>query len=163
MRIEHGSDPYVNLPDIKSKWVHVGHTITLRSSSPSSSKFSLCSTSNDTLELSKHSQQSSNSLNASSKSNDRNNVNRNGEKQQHIDDEVIAYRFDQKRPEIQFWKKLSSPIKNKSSAAKRDHELRSYKHVLERYTVLKLPWVNTFVGEEGRGVSGQDNELRCVV
>lgn len=57
---------------------------------------------------------------------------------------------------------------------KRDHELSSYVTALKCFTSTlttvsekeqtgHLPWVRTFIGHEGNGVSGQNNEARCVV
>ena len=76
---------------------------------------------------------------------------------------VLAYRFDEKRPERTFWTGVVKSLPKKSAMAKRDHEIKSYIHALDRYTQSNLPWVTQFVGEEGKGVSGADDEVRCVV
>ena len=41
--------------------------------------------------------------------------------------------------------------------------MQSYIHAMEKFTHQGVPWVSKYVGEEGEGVNGMDNEARCVV
>jgi len=111
VRVEHGADPFVHMPEASNAWSHVGHTVTIGSdSSP---------------------------------------------------DEVRAYRFDKRRPGLNLSRTFSFTLKSKR--ALRDHEIRSYVHAIERFTHTGLSWITCFVGEEGKGVNGDDNEARWVV
>jgi hypothetical protein len=45
----------------------------------------------------------------------------------------------------------------------RDHEISSYVISLQQYHDPSRPWVTNFVGEEGPGISGINDEVRCMV
>jgi len=142
MRVEHATDPYVNMPE-GAAWMHVGHTImiasennpTLNNIIPSPSKQYLQISPKIQLGLKINLQQVS---------------------------FVRAYRFDERRVENSFFRG-SMNIRAKKIQQKRDHEMRSYIHAMEKFTHQGVPWVSKYVGEEGEGVNGMDNEARCVV
>jgi pimeloyl-ACP methyl ester carboxylesterase len=46
---------------------------------------------------------------------------------------------------------------------KKDHELESYVQGLKQFSSEMRPWVTMFAGQDGKGVTGLDNEERCVV
>jgi len=153
MRVEHGADPYVNLPGGKGEWMHVGHTITISSilalSTKGLNKGSVDKTQGKSLNSSNHS-----ILTASTA---------DGSKFSCGNMKMLAYRFDEKPRVKRSWgKRLFSPSKKKMQA-KKDHEVKSYVKALERFAYLRCPWAEEFVGEKGLGISGVDDEIRCVV
>lgn len=76
--------------------------------------------------------------------------------------QAYAYRFDERRPtkpNLFFW---NDPKKVKAMK-ERDHEISSYVISLQQYHDPSRPWVTNFVGEEGPGISGINDEVRCMV
>lgn len=142
MRVEHGTDPYVNMPE-GAAWMHVGHTIVVASENVLSSNSALVSPSKENL-------LNSPKIQLGIKMNIQGIVAR-------------AYRFDDRRVDRSFFRSGSMNIRAKKIQQKRDHEIRSYIHAMENFTHQGVPWVNNYVGEEGEGVNGMDNEARCVV
>lgn len=169
MRVEHGFDPIVHMPERKPKWMHVGHTIIIDS-------FSTSYSSNMINPLSPLRERISNKRSPINKScipitysSDRPYISNcedigngsNGRK-------VSAYRFDQRRrftSEKQHLFQWNGSKKRKQ----KDHEISSYVKALEYFcdassTCKSTQWVTRFVGEEGNGVrSGNGDELRFVV
>ena len=78
--------------------------------------------------------------------------------------EVLAYRFGKGKPISKskgFFRLMNIVLKNKSNNG--DQKLKSYIQSIERFTHMGNPWIKSFVGEEGKGISGLDNEVRRVV
>ena len=77
--------------------------------------------------------------------------------------DVRAYKFD-KRPRIchSSFKSGLSAI-TKKSTGKTDHEINSYTRALYKFKENRISWVKSYVGEEGKGVNGINNESRFVV
>jgi len=134
VRLENGSDPYVRVPE-GVKWVHAGHTIII-------------------VEENLIGQLNSNFSEAGP-------FTPGSATNRPVTYKALAYRFDERRPIKTFsWSGVSG---KKTKAMKRDHEIRSYVNSILSFTYPGRPWVASFVGEEGRGISGMDDEVRCVV
>ena len=116
--MENGADPYVTIPESHGGWTHIGHTITMNTSTNNlTNKNVIC-----------------------------------------VD--VRAYKFDSKRRSGSKSKSGMMPNKKKVSG-KQEHSIDSYVEVLEN--IKKSKWVKHFVGEEGKGINGSNNESRFVV
>jgi len=76
--------------------------------------------------------------------------------------DVQVYKFDHNhtRPPT---KSLRNRINLKTKSGKGDHEVLCYVRALEKINKSNLAWGNRFVGEEGKGVHGLDDETRVVV
>ena len=65
---------------------------------------------------------------------------------------AMAYRFDHKKP-------VSSLLNMRISP----NGIQDYVGAMEPFARKHLPWISTFVGEDGKGVRGKDNENRLMV
>ena len=157
MRVEHGSDFYVDLP-LGSQWEHAGHTITINALNENDKQVSALD------------------LMVGTKRYSFNSTNNNEYKfPATLTNPALAYKFGKKKEVAQGGRfnkgtKHAGIIGNNKLGArskkvqgKEDHKMRSYLHALEQFTHLGLPWVSTFVGEEGDGIFTTDNEERNVV
>ena len=122
-RIEYGSDPFVNLPEGSTTWVHAGHSIKISSK-----------TENNNSHPPK------------------------------------AYKFDKHRPhpnsiELIVRQRIfgGKSIKKNKKQDESSNDIHSYVHVLEKFSCRGLSWVKSFVGEDGKGVAGKNNEKRLLV
>jgi hypothetical protein len=136
IRVENGCDPYVRLPEDTNsvKWAHIGHTITVGEDYSG----------NSTNGISGGSSYTSISTTTPHTS------------------QAYAYRFDERRPTksiLFFW---NDPKKIKAMK-EHDHEISSYVISLQQHHDPSRPWVTSFVGEEGPGISGINDEIRCMV
>lgn len=75
---------------------------------------------------------------------------------------VKAYKFDKRRRSSSILKTGMNAI-TKKGAAKNDHDISSYRKVLHDIKTHSPSFVKSFVGEEGKGVNGSNNEGRFVV
>jgi hypothetical protein len=65
---------------------------------------------------------------------------------------AMAYRFDNKKP-------VASLLNMRIS----QNSIQDYVGAMEPFATKHLPWITTFVGEDGQGVHGKDNEDRLMV
>jgi len=150
IRIEHGKDPFVFMP-YGAKWMHVGHTITINPHAENSGKPGgisgvMSQGANNTSQRSLGGGGSPGCATATKGS------------------LVLAYRFDEKREQSNFWIGQGSGAISKMIYGDQDRQIIEYVHSLEKFTHMGLTWVSKFVGEEGEGVrSGTGDEMRTVV
>jgi len=141
MRIEYGFDPYTNAPieSISSKaWTHAGHSIVISEDTPLSPPAQEVSTINSPAATVPNAP---------------------------LAFKVHAYRFDNRRKLLksQSWKGVNGLTSIKCKSMKKDHELVSYLNALEFFALFEELWVSRYIGEQGEGISGLNNEERCVV
>jgi len=150
IRIEHGKDPFVFMP-YGAKWMHVGHTITINPHAENSGKPGgisgvMSQGANNTSQRSLGGGSSPGCAMVTKGS------------------LVLAYRFDEKREQSNFWIGQGSGAISKMIYGDQDRQIIEYVHSLEKFTHMGLTWVSKFVGEEGEGVrSGTGDEMRTVV
>jgi len=75
-----------------------------------------------------------------------------------------AFKFDRYRPNPNLVKQFlrSSPLGKKHKQSN-NHNIQSYISALQNITTRKIPWVKTYVGEEGKGCKGKNDEKRLLV
>lgn len=81
---------------------------------------------------------------------------------------ILAYKFGKKtvkssKSKIKALKSVDLNSRGKKVQGKLDHNMESYLHALEHFMQQQLPWVSSFVGEEGAGITTADNEERSIV
>jgi len=137
MRLEHGSDPFVKTPD-DTKWTNVGHSIVFVEEQSTAEGAPLSS---ETVCSPKSGETAKSAIT------------------------VHAYKFDDRKPFKPIsWSGANGLNAQKMKKMKKDHELCSYINCLELFTKSSdLQWVSHYVGQEGKGISGLDNEERCIV
>lgn len=142
MRIEYGSDPWINTPDHHT-WVHAGHTIAMYKGEKTVEK------------------ETSPSIN---------NVNDSGKNVTHVGEAIVivkAFKFGDNRPDSGGGKKIGkilSKLPNNKQEKQLDHVISSYIHALDQVSTgaSAIAWPRRFVGEEGTGVHGLNQEKRLV-
>eukprot|EP00521_Asterionellopsis_glacialis_P011171 CAMPEP_0195292408 /NCGR_PEP_ID=MMETSP0707-20130614/9319_1 /TAXON_ID=33640 /ORGANISM="Asterionellopsis glacialis, Strain CCMP134" /LENGTH=718 /DNA_ID=CAMNT_0040352867 /DNA_START=317 /DNA_END=2473 /DNA_ORIENTATION=+ len=137
IRIEHGNDPYVNLPsengmsanpakivvnagggkDASGGYLHVGHTVVVTSPD--------------------------------------NKSNSSGT--------AIAYRFEKNKPTPKNFLGISLVPKTKDKKVASQHGMETYVRAMEQFARLGFSWVKNYHGEDGKGVTGSGNEKRQMV
>uniref|UniRef100_A0A7S0PT05 Fungal lipase-type domain-containing protein n=1 Tax=Asterionellopsis glacialis TaxID=33640 RepID=A0A7S0PT05_9STRA len=142
IRIEHGNDPYVNLPsehgsahpaakivanaagggggNHQGSYMHVGHTVVVTSPD--------------------HPPKSNNAGGT-----------------------AIAYRFEKNKPTPKNFLGLSLVPKTKDKKVASQHGIETYVRAMEQFARLGFSWVKNYHGEDGKGVTGSGNEKRQVV
>ena len=76
--------------------------------------------------------------------------------------EILVYRFDKHKPSSNFVKTSVQSISNMTKF-KIGNEVKSYVKDLENFLQLGIPWLNSFVGEIGDGVTGSGDEKGILV
>jgi len=138
IRIEHGNDPYVNLPSengganpakmvvgghgggssTSGGYLHVGHTIVV--TSPDS-------------------------------------------KANHSTGTATAYRFEKNKPIQKNFLGISIVPKKNDKKVASQHGMETYVRAMEQFARLGFTWVKNYHGEDGKGVTGSGNEKRHMV
>jgi hypothetical protein len=137
IRVVCGTDPWINAPE-SPIWVHAGHTVVINSplmkEKRNSSGGSETSGSTNTTK-------SSSSLS------------------------VVAYKFGDGRPKTAPPGKFKGNLLLKIGKEERqlDHAILSYIQAFEIVKKQALDWPTRFIGEEGTGVKGRNDENRLVV
>lgn len=143
-RVEYGNDVYTNRPftnkNDDSLWNHVGHTYAI--SSLSYTKDGGYDTYSTTPTILAHKfgkkTKSAKSLSPSSSK--------------------------LKAKTLKIINKIELKPRSKKLQGRLDHKMESYLHALEHIVKERLPWISSFVGEEGAGIhSPNDNEERLIV
>jgi len=143
MRIENGYDPWVHSPD-NPTWVHTGHTISIMPQSQVKKPEKIGNEKGN-----KDNDQSNCDLVVSQRSTTTEPA-----------PSARAFKFGDDRPDSAGGKFIGK--KGKRQEKQMDHDMSSYLNAIELIHKDRYGWPNHFVGEEGSGVRGLNEENRLV-
>ena len=139
MRLEYGSDPWINAPD-SPNWTHTGHSIVMTSAG------------------------GKNVISGDDKEAQPEVSETNSTKHPTSIPQVIAHKFGNNRPTSASTSgKLKTLMSRQWQEKQNDHDIASYMYGIEMISRAGSEWPKDFAGEDGTGVHGLDKEKRLVV